>query len=376
MHALRIYLRSNRVDKNGQSVIYFIVNDQWFSTGIKCSADDWSAEATAILKTHPQYSIDAPKLMDKQHRAQTFISLLQLQKQPFNSKRFIECLKTGEFTDNPCFLKLIDEYCSSEDLSWARIKHYREFKNDIIALVVRPKLFDINFQFAKRLMLHLKTRKKNPNNENTIIRKMKQLKAVIHYCQNSGLITSDPLAMVKLKEIKGKKEHLSSQELKILEELYFAQTLPENLQTCLQYFLFGCYTGLRFSDIIKLNTTHYINNSIRISQQKTDKPVFVPLIPQAKKIICVQENRKLFKTFTNQPTNRYLKDIMTAAKIEKHITFHCSRHTFGTLSIYWGIPKEVVAEIMGVDMKTVNVYAKMLEEVKTREMEKWGSIAV
>jgi site-specific recombinase XerD len=364
------------VDSKGQSVIYFIVADEWISTGIKCAATDWDVANNVVYKTHPKYYQASPQLLLLKSRAENYISNLHLENLHFNRKYFIECLKLGkDAADNPCFLKLIDEYCNSENLSWARVKHYREFKKDITAIIVRPKLHDINFQFANRLRLYLKNKKGKPNCDNTIIRKIKQLKAVIHYCQKCGMLLSDPLVMIKLKEIKGNKQHLSANELQQLQELFNNKTLPDNLQNCLQFFLFSCYTGLRFSDITKLETTHLLNNCIRITQQKTDKPVFVPLIPQAQQLICVQQNYRLFKTFTNQPTNRYLKEIMIVAGIEKHITYHCSRHTFGTLSIYWGIPKEVVAEIMGVDMKTVNVYAKMLEEVKIREMLKWGNTA-
>ena len=62
---------------------------------------------------------------------------------------------------------------------------------------------------------------------------------------------------------------------------------------------------------------------------------------------------------------------MVAAKIDKKITYHCSRHTFGTLSIYWSIPDYVVAELMGIDIKTVKIYAKIVDQVKVREMLKW-----
>lgn len=62
---------------------------------------------------------------------------------------------------------------------------------------------------------------------------------------------------------------------------------------------------------------------------------------------------------------------MDAAGINKKITYHCSRLTFGTLSIYWGIPDYVVAELMGIDIKTVKIYAKIVDQVKVREMQKW-----
>jgi site-specific recombinase XerD len=374
---MRVYLRANRTDKKGMSVIYFIVGDEWISTGIKCNTKFWDEIAGVFKRTAPNYLQDGPALLSLKAKAESCLAVMQLEHKPFSKDYFLQVLQHGkDAADNPCFLKLMDEYCHVNTLSWQRVKHYNELQKDITALLVRPKLSDINFNFINRFKVYLKTKKGKPNNENTITRKIKQLKAVVHYCQKKGLLQNDTLAMVRLKEIKGNKQHLNADELATLEKLYAAKVLNDSQQTCLQYFLFSCYTGLRYSDITRLNRQHLHGNTISIVQEKTDKPVFVPLIEKAVNLIAIQQNGKLFKTFCNQPTNRMLKEIMLTAGIEKNISYHCSRHTFGTLSIYWGIPKEVVAEIMGVDMKTVNVYAKMLEEVKVREMQKWGKVAV
>jgi integrase len=58
----------------------------------------------------------------------------------------------------------------------------------------------------------------------------------------------------------------------------------------------------------------------------------VPLIPQAKELLKLSHSDHCFKTFTNQATNRFLKLIMDASGIDKKITYHFSRHTFGTRS--------------------------------------------
>ncbi|MEO6730317.1 MAG: site-specific integrase [Ferruginibacter sp.] len=139
----------------------------------------------------------------------------------------------------------------------------------------------------------------------------------------------------------------------------------------MQYFLFSCYTGLRYSDIISLKLDDIKTGFVKTTQEKTDKPVIVPIIKQAASLITPRLDALCFKTYTNQATNRFLKLIMQASGIDKKITYHCSRHTFGTLSIFWGIPLDVVAELMGVSMKTVKIYAQIDDQVKVREMLKW-----
>jgi hypothetical protein len=53
--------------------------------------------------------------------------------------------------------------------------------------------------------------------------------------------------------------------------------------------------------------------------QKTDKFLSVPLIKESKSLLDEESisNKNDFKVFTNQVTNRHLKDIMRLAEIKK-----------------------------------------------------------
>ena len=73
------------------------------------------------------------------------------------------------------------------------------------------------------------------------------------------------------------------------------------------------------------------------------------------------------------PANRMLKEIAVLAGINKPITFHTARHTFATISITLGIPIEVISKLLGhTSISTTQIYARIVDEVKVREMEKWN----
>ena len=55
-------------------------------------------------------------------------------------------------------------------------------------------------------------------------------------------------------------------------------------------------------------------------------PVVVALLGNGE--LC----QKIFLPISNQPTNRYLKDIMADLKIDKTMTFHVGRHSFQTIA--------------------------------------------
>jgi integrase len=372
MLSLRTYLRKNQANSLGECVIYFIVEDEWISSTVKVHPDYWDASNGIINKKHPKYYTINPTFQLYKSRAEQCISNYQISCSLFSRKFFEEFVFNGpDQTTNPSFLKIIDEYIKEIDLCLGRIKHYKTLRNDIECMVGNPKLNDINYSFALKLQKFLRNKEKAPNCLNTITSKIRQLKAVVHYAQKKGLIEKDPLAMLKLKETPGTKKYLTADELQILETLHKQKTLKGSEQQTLHYFLFSCYTGLRYSDLCALKFSNIIDSCVVATQEKTDKPVMVPLIPRAKDLLKLSNGHYCFKTFTNQATNRFLKLIMVAAGIDKKITYHCSRHTFGTLSIYWGIPDYVVAELMGIDFKTVKIYAKIVDQVKVREMEKW-----
>ena len=61
----------------------------------------------------------------------------------------------------------------------------------------------------------------------------------------------------------------------------------------------------------------------------------------------------------------YLKKWGDVAGIDKHLTFHMSRHTCATLLLYYGTDLYTVSKILGhTSIKTTQIYAKIADEMK------------
>lgn len=87
------------------------------------------------------------------------------------------------------------------------------------------------------------------------------------------------------------------------------------------------------------------------------------------------KSESVFRVYCNKVTNRTLKQIGQQSGIQKKLTCHVARHTFATVSITLGIPIEVVSKLLGhTNLKTTQVYAKIVDSVKEREMEKWNRL--
>jgi site-specific recombinase XerD len=111
---------------------------------------------------------------------------------------------------------------------------------------------------------------------------------------------------------------------------------------------------------------------------KTGYLVGIPLTQKALNLILVNfqsDSDSLFRVYCNKVTNRVLKLIGRQYNIPKKLTCHVARHTFATISITLGIPIEVVSKLLGhTNLKTTQVYAKIVDKVKEREMEKWNKL--
>ena len=73
---------------------------------------------------------------------------------------------------------------------------------------------------------------------------------------------------------------------------------------------------------------------------------------------------------TNQKTNQALKKILKLCEINKNITFHCGRHTFGTIiTLDDGVPIETLSKMLGhKSLKTTQIYAQVLDSKISSDM--------
>jgi site-specific recombinase XerD len=86
----------------------------------------------------------------------------------------------------------------------------------------------------------------------------------------------------------------------------------------------------------------------------------VPLSALALRLIAESGSKstKLFNVTDEQQMNRHLKEIAAAAGINKNITTHVGRHTFGFLYLAMGGKVEELREILGHSkIETTMVYS-------------------
>jgi len=172
---------------------------------------------------------------------------------------------------------------------------------------------------------------------------------------------------------------LTKDELTRIEELPYS---IERIQTAKDLFIFSCYTGIAYGDLMLLtkdNVVHGLDGYqwIVTKRQKNGNSVKIPLLPTALSLIetfkthpKVFRNGTLFPKISNQKLNSYLKEITNLCSIKKNITFHMACHTFATtVTLSNGVPIETVSKVLGhTKISTTQIYAKVVERKVSDDM--------
>ncbi|NQD71324.1 tyrosine-type recombinase/integrase [Sphingobacterium shayense] len=107
------------------------------------------------------------------------------------------------------------------------------------------------------------------------------------------------------------------------------------------------------------------------NKDRRPKTIKIPIAPMAIEFIHDSISNKLFNLPTQQEYNRTLKDIAIKVGINKRITSHVGRHTFGYLFMTAVGDIYALKEIMGHSkIETTQRYAHLDEEYKLEQVMK------
>lgn len=265
------------------------------------------------------------------------------------------------------------EFCETElehEKGLISQKHYSEMKMHIRALKSWCKTANIHNMDLVFLENYQKYLTAKGNKINTIAVYFRTFRRFFNIALKKGITTNYPFRFYKFKTEETHKEYLTIEEIVKLYDLYFTAKLGDRLQGTLYYFLIGCFTGLRLQDCRKIEQIAMEGNMLVWKTQKTSKIVRIPISTRTKKLLENPYKKPL--KLKKQQISIDIKEFLQLIGVEKHISFHCSRHSFAINSLVLGIPIEVVSDILGhTSLKTTQIYAKIVNEHKQREMKKW-----
>lgn len=293
-----------------------------------------------------------------------------------------QAVMNGYATQNTSFSDFIDKVLeSSTNRSDQTKASYETLKKQIKEFDSSAKVASIDLDWLNRFHLWLKDKDLA---KNTIIGRLKSLRAIVNEAIKRQIIPvqDDPFRFFKIPTMSGRDEFLTFKELKKIESLKLKGREKHIRDT----FLFACYTGFRYSDLIELKTEDlkqirgktWIYKKPKKTAETSGVTVQIPLycIFDGKPLQLLSKYtsiESLVKVGNNASANRTLKKVIEKAGIakERHITFHIARHTTGTLLLSKGVPVTTVQKILGhTKLETTQIYARVTDTIVKTDLEK------
>lgn len=197
-----------------------------------------------------------------------------------------------------------------------------------------------------------------------------RFKKVVAQAVSEGILKNNPCLEAKC--------HCSGTER--VKDILSEHEIHLMLRTCIKSgnteirkaFIFSLYTGLRFSDIIKMTYSDIdlSNRLLSIKQSKTQEYVHIPLRDDILKLTVSHldsntPEQKVFRLPTHPTCMKELHKWTEEIGIRKHITWHCARHTFASNILMNGADVRVTASLLGhSSLRYVERYTRAVDHKK------------
>lgn len=320
------------------------------------------------------------------------------------SDKFFKAWFANQYVENPYkdkdFFNLFDIYLDSikPDRTAQTIRGYKTIRN-FLENFEKSTGYMIDFNTINNLFLDaLKKYAFTDKNiaHNYFSKIISVLKSFIRWAKDRDIKVTEHFKDFSFPEKDKEIIFLTMDELMTLYSYKFE---TKRLNNARDVFCFGCFTGLRVSDIIGLKKDHIQGKSIVKTIQKSKKPAEIPLNKFALQIL--KKHSKLpdkpLPKISAQKLNDYIKECCETAEINtptmfikyyggkakeevlpkyKLITSHVARKTFLTNSILLGMNYMAAKAIGGHKKeKNFNKYVKVAEDFKKKEMDRtWGKV--
>ncbi len=345
---------SNTRDGSVEIVVSYERKRCWFGTGVRVIARCWNAKSCSVVRREDSDALNeqiARRLSDVRAKTEAL----------WRDGRFtLENLKSAvknQRIDMPP-LDWFERRIQSRPLSEGTRKQH------IVALKLWRScgLFQSWGDFTLTNIEKYDALLRSKVSRATLYNYHKRLKVYINDAVQHGYLTASPYALFKVHRVDDVStiKYLTADEVERLRSVQLDGPL-DRVRDC---WLFCFYTGISFAELEGLKPDDLIHEGDAVYYEKKRKKTGVSF-----RVLLIDEARALLDKYggqlpviTNQKYNYFLKIVAVAAKIDKPLTSHMARHTFATFALGHGVPRDVIAAMLGHSgLREVDRYAKRVQ---------------
>lgn len=363
----RKHVSSNTKEGLVQLEVLFKGVRRYFSTGVKVTKNRWSRSGKV---TGCMDMIVMNRRIDEMKRmVDKYIVGLMENEEPFDFDRFKAWMVASD-EQGIGFVDWVEKRIAERnDIRKSTKRNHMK----LVALLRKIGNIRTFADVTKKNVLKMDTYLHSTGiRQTTIASYHKFMKTYVHDAMSSGLIEKDPYIGVKIdigKSVWGR--FLTVDEVEAIEK---TEMPTESLKRVKDLFLFQCYTGLAYADLMRFDMSKAVKGEkyylVTDDRKKTGEGYTVVLMEKAMDILK-KYDYKLPK-MTCEQYNMRLKIMADACGIEKPIASHFGRRTCGMLLLNYGFPIEIVSKVLGhSNIKTTQqAYAKILDRTVENEFIK------
>lgn len=337
----------------------------YISTGVKILREQYSSDAGFSVKKHPNAAVVKSKAHSIYNKVEAFIYSDECQT--------IDDVRNWDKTEENMTTNVVDfirDDLKRRDVSLSVLEYNNSFIKRLEEFGKIKTFRDLTYANIEDFDLHLK---KTIKSQPTLYKRHSLFKGYIEKARRRGLIERNPYDDFILK--KGKSEdpvYLVESEVEQIKKYKPKGATKESLERVKDLFLFQCFTGLSYTDLESFSREKIVivngEQQIHGVRNKTGVAYVIFDLPQAMEIL--EKYNYNLPVISNQKYNEYLATLIERVGIEKDVTTHTGRHTFGTYLINNGVSIEAIPKIMGhTNMKQSLLYARMLGVTAINEMK-------
>jgi len=281
-----------------------------------------------------------------------------------------------KFRKNTDFLAYYESYLKNYKnkdmrLVKASLTYFRKFIEEKGLSTLTAK--SINEQLCKDFKIYLESKVYGE----TVYNYFTKFKALVKQAAKDKIINENVCENITVSQNTGlKKDILDFDEISSLAS---ARCGNEQVKRA---FLFCLNTGLRFCDVNELRWRNIDRNKIRFTQQKVKHSSGAAnlTIDLNKTALLLIGNRgkpdeKIFSLPSHTACLKNLKLWCKAAGIDKHITWHCSRHSLAVNLLITGADIKTASSILGHSgLRNIDKYLRVIDERKKQAVNRLPEI--
>ena len=268
-----------------------------FATGIFINPDHWNAsKQKANPPTTDNTQINTQLSLIKQEINQAFL-MLQIQDKDFDVDDIYRQYKGENIKQDKTIMEMFSLHIAKQEkligisTTAVSIAKFHQTRNHVKSFVKHQfnrsdfLLREMTMAFITEFEYYLKAEKRFQ--QNTVHKTLQRFKQMVKIAVGLDYLEKDPFLLHKNKKPKKQVVFLSMEELKSIENHHFAS---ERLQQVADMFIFCCYTGLAYTEMVSLKKSDIKlgfdgNKWIYVKRQKTGKRYEIPLLTKPEQLL-------------------------------------------------------------------------------------------